>query len=251
METLKRRPFQGIFNIIRFNRHYYLLMGLILAGMYYFMNHSPAGFNRVWKFIILLGLGTMVLSLVVSYFIYDYSSFYSLDWTNELQIQPGMRIANIHAGFDETSEIMASRFPGTAFFVYDFYDPEKHTELSIKRARQAYPPFPGTVPIRTTDQSLPEKNLDYIFLIFAAHEIRDESERDAFFRTLRGGLNKDGRILVVEHTRDRINFLAFSVGFLHFFSLHSWLRVFTNASLRLESKKKINPFVTLYILRPS
>ncbi|HEV8507470.1 MAG TPA: methyltransferase [Chitinophagaceae bacterium] len=251
METVKRRSFQGVFNIIRFNRHYYLLMGLILVGMYYFMNHSPAGFHRIWKFIMLLGLGTVILSLVVSYFIYDYSSFYSLDWTKVLQIQPGMRIANIHAGFDETSEIMVSKFPGTAFFVYDFYDPEKHTELSIKRARQAYPPFPGTVRIQTTDQVLPEKNLDYIFLIFAAHEIRDASERRAFFRTLRGGLNKDGRILVVEHTRDIINFLAFSIGFLHFFSFHSWLRVFTNASLRLESKKKINPFVTLYILTPS
>ena len=80
METVKRRPFQGVFNIIRFNRHYYLLIGLILAGIYYFMNHSPAGFYGIWKIIMLLGLGTTILSLVVSYFIYDYSSFYSLDW---------------------------------------------------------------------------------------------------------------------------------------------------------------------------
>jgi hypothetical protein len=248
METLRRQPFQGVFNIIRFNLHYYLAILFILGITWYFMIQSEFNFRWIYQIVLVLGVGTTLISLLVSGYIYDYSSFYNLNWMNELKIRPGMRIANINAGFDETSEAMVSKFPGIHLLVYDFYDPVRHTELSIKRARQAYPPYAGTVQIRTTDPGLPEKNLDIIFLIFAAHEIRDESERTAFIKTLSKAMEKSGRIVVIEHSRDIINFLAFTIGFLHFISPKSWLRVFTNASLRLEAKKKINPFVTQYIL---
>ncbi len=251
MGTVKRHPLLGVFNIIRFNRHYYGLILLILTGMFYFMSHLPASLHLIWRVFLILGLSILFITLTVSYYIYDYSSFYSLNWMSELKIQTGDRVGNINAGFDETSGILAEKYPGIDLSVYDFYDPQKHTEVSIKRARKAYPVYPGTVTIDSSSPEFPLKNLDFLLLIFAAHEIRSKEEREQFFNTLGRALKKNGQMMVVEHSRDLVNFLAFNVGFLHFYSRKSWIHIFKKAGLRIESIKKINPFVTSYTLIPA
>jgi hypothetical protein len=251
MGTVKRLSFQGVYNIIRFNRHYYVLILLILTGMYYFKNHLPASSHLIWSVFLILGLSILFITVTVSYYIYDYSSFYSLNWMAELKIQTGDRIGNINAGFDETSGILAEKYPGIDLSVYDFYDPRKHTEVSIKRARNAYPAYPGTVKIDSSNPEFPLKNLDFFLLIFAAHEIRSNEEREQFFNTLGQALKTNGQIMVVEHSRDLVNFLAFSLGFLHFYSRKSWIQTFEKAGLRIKLIKKINPFVTSYTLIPA
>jgi hypothetical protein len=250
METVKRSPFQGVLNIIRFNWHYYALLLLILAGIYYFMVHSTGGLSVVLGIFLAVGLSLLFITLAVSFYIYDYSSFYSLSWMDGLKIAPGDRVVNINAGFDETSEIIARKYPGIEFSVYDFYDSRKHTEVSIKRARIAYPPCPGTLNFDSSSPLFPLQGLDFALLIFAAHEIRKDWEREEFFSVLRQALKKNGRMMVVEHTRDLANFLAFTIGFLHFYSRKSWRQTFAKSGLRIESIKRINPFVTAYTLIP-
>ena len=91
--------------------------------------------------------------------------------------------------------------------------------------------------------------MDTIFAIFAAHEIRDEAERIAFFKELRRVLEKGGAILVTEHLRNGANFLAYQIGFLHFYARPAWLRVFRQAGLQLVKQVNHTPFITTFMLQ--
>ena len=248
MGSLKRKPFQGVKNIIRFNWHFYLIMLAFMIGLVLLTIYSAYPLKNIFGILLLLGFVPIGVSLAVSYYIYDYSSLYSLCWMDALGIQDEDHIANIHAGFDETSELIHEKYPGSRLSVYDFYDPIKHTEISIKRARKTNPEYPGTQKLNTSIRVMPEKELDYILLILSVHEIRNEEERVQFFKALGDSLRTDGKILVVEHQRDLANFFSYTIGFFHFFSPESWQRVFRNAGFSIQSQKKLNPFITAYTL---
>jgi SAM-dependent methyltransferase len=159
---------------------------------------------------------------------------------------------NIHAGFDETSILLRQKYISTSIpgqlNVFDFYDPAKHTEISIKRARNAMTPFPGTIPIQTGHLPLPDQYADVVFNILAAHEIRDESERVTFFKEIHRILKPGGKVVVTEHLRDLPNLLAYNIGFFHFHSKITWLQTFYAADFDVETTIKITPFITTFIL---
>lgn len=242
-----RKPLQGVYNILRFNWHFYLLSVALSLGILFLAGYYNSTSIQYYLHLIAFAtIGITVISLLVSCYIYDLSGLYQLNW---LPLQNGHRpIVNIHAGFDETSTLVSQRYMGRELIVLDFYDPEKHTEISIKRARKANPPFPGTRPINTTTVPLADGSADHILIIFAAHEIRNEQERIAFFRELRRILTPTGQIIVTEHLRDPINFLAYTVGFFHFYSKASWHKTFRMAGLSVHQELKITPFISTFIL---
>ena len=247
MESV-RKPFQGILNILRFNWHLYL----IAAGFISFL--LLISFLLVEPYLtidyVLQGLivSSTLISLIVSLYIYDLSGLYEFRWLSELQVSTVCRVVNINAGFDETSALLQQWFPGADLDVYDFYDPLKHTEVSIKRARKAYLPFNGTRAISTSSIPLPDNHADYIFLIFSAHEIRNEDERTMFFIELNRILKPGGKIFLLEHLRDVPNFCAYNIGFFHFMSRSSWYNTFTQSDLKLLKETKFTPFVTRFML---
>jgi hypothetical protein len=171
-----------------------------------------------------------------------------LSWLNDLEIEPKKGFINIHAGFDETSALLKHKFPEISLTVFDFYDPVKHTEVSVERARRAYPVYPGTKAISTTNVPLNENSVDYIFLIFSVHEIRNMKERISFLSQLKNSLREDGKIIVTEHLRDPLNFIAYNIGFLHFFSKNTWEYAFKKAELSLSKEFKITPFISVFVL---
>ena len=171
-----------------------------------------------------------------------------MKWLQQINFNSTKTIANINAGFDETSAILQSKFQNSGLHVLDFYDPEKHTEVSIKRARNLYPSYPGTISIDTKNLNFNDAEMDVVFLIFAAHEIRNQDERIAFFKELNRVLKADGKIILVEHLRDFANFLAFNIGFFHFFSKTNWTNTIQNSNLKIESETKLTPFTSLFIL---
>ncbi|MBS0027791.1 methyltransferase [Chitinophaga sp. 22321] len=242
MERVTRKPFQGVFNIIRFNWHFYLLSAMLLAAGLFFRHLVPVQV-LLWALV-----AATVLSLGVSWYIYDASRLYELQWLDGLHIHSGAQIVNINAGFDETSQLLSQKYPGALLRVFDFYDPAKHTEVSIERARKVYPAYPGTETINTSAIPLPAASADVIFLFLAAHEIRDGQERSIFFEQLRHSLRENGRMVVLEHLRDARNFAAYNIGFLHFFSGAAWRQVFASAGLRIEKEIKITPFLSAFIL---
>jgi SAM-dependent methyltransferase len=241
-----RGPFQGVWNIVRFNWHFYVLslgVSLLALALYRFLSEPYRSCTAVAY---LLVIGVTLLSLLVSFYVYDLSGFYRLEWCGECAT--GGRIVNIHAGFDETSVLLKERFPGSELIVFDFYDPARHTEVSIRRARKAYPPFPGTRSISTATIPLQDDSADAIFVTLAAHEIRNNDERIAFFKALARSLKPTGRIIVTEHLRNLPNFLAYSIGCFHFLPWTSWNKTFYHADLKILRETQTTPFITTFIL---
>lgn len=248
MERQLRKPFQGVLNIIRFNWHFYAvaLLIIILLITYTFLFSSI--FNEfIQIFVVFVCLGTFT-TLIASYYIYDCSDLYTLNWLNDIRVNADAKILNINAGFDETSYLLKKKYPIADLKVFDFYNPIKHTEISIERARKAYPPYLKTEIIDTNQINLDPKSADLIFLIFAAHEIRNQQEQTLFFCQLKKTLKPNGKIIVVEHSRDFYNFLIYNFGILHFFSPNRWRTVFKDAGLNLLQRKKITPFINVYYL---
>jgi SAM-dependent methyltransferase len=241
-----RKPFQGVGNIIRFNWHFYVLslssILFILIIAHYFYEIYKIYFY-LFCFLIFISI---FVSLCVSYYVYDVSQLYSLNWIDDDNEK--INIININAGFDETSVLLKEKFPFAELAVLDFYDPTKHTEVSIKRARKAYPPYLNTIQVTTYRLPFADNSADKIFLIFAAHEIRNEEERIAFFKELQRILKPTGQIIVTEHLRDVPNFLAYNIGFLHFYPKRIWHNTFLLANLILQKEQKITSFISTFIL---
>ncbi|MGI8788796.1 MAG: class I SAM-dependent methyltransferase [Pyrinomonadaceae bacterium] len=243
-----RKPFQGVFNIVRFNWHFYALsLGvlLLLAVLYNFLNEPFRLISAVLFFGIILA---NFITLFVSFYVYDLSNLYKLDWLNDLPIEENARIVNINAGFDETSELLKDKFKDARLVVFDFYDSKKHTEVSIERARKAYAPYSNTRQMATDCLPLADNSADKVFAILSAHEIRNDEERKLFFAEIKRALKTDGQIIVTEHLRDTANFLAYNIGFFHFHSKRAWLKTFASAELKVKKEIKITPFITTFIL---
>ncbi len=244
-----RPPFIGAWNVIRFNWHLYAFSGALALAVYLTSMKFEGALRTTGYGLCFIILATTVVSLVVSFYVYDLSGLYRLNWLDDLGVEANGTIVNVNAGFDETSILLSEKYPKASLLVFDFYDSDKHTEVSIERARRAYPPYPGTRQTSTSRLPLQDASADCIFVILAAHEIRDDNERISFFRELRRGLAPTGRIVVTEHLRDLPNLLAYSIGILHFLPGSSWHKTFGGAGLTISKTLKINPFITTYLLR--
>lgn len=244
-----RKPFQGVWNIVRFNWHFFVVVLILLIALIFIGTQlNTAYYSYCYLIGILLILPTAV-SLLVSFYVYDWSNLYEFKWMQQLALPDVPRLVNINAGFDETSHLIAQKFPAAQLSVFDFYNPEQHTEVSIKRARKAYPPYPNTQSISTNQVPLEHQTTDAIFAILSAHEIRDTNERIAFFSALTHSLKNDGQIIITEHLRDLPNFLAYNIGFFHFHSKATWLQTFEAANLTVAQTIPNTPFITTFILK--
>ena len=244
-----RKPLQGLHNIIQFNWHFYALaFGLALAvAAVALLLPAPLKYYG-WAALGLL-LAPVLVSLAVSWYVYDYAGLYKLGWLPAyIAPAPGAKLLTVSAGFDELAPLLAPTWPADQLLAVDFYDPSRHTEVSIKRARQAYPPTPGTLRVNTQTLPLPTHSADYAVAFLAAHEVRDAAERAIFFQELARVLKPAGELIVVEHLRDAANFLAYTIGFFHFHSRRAWLATFRAAGLRVAQEVKITPFITAFIL---
>jgi SAM-dependent methyltransferase len=180
--------------------------------------------------------------------VYDRSRLCEWSWIPGKLREPPRRWALLHAGLDVGSARLRALFPEGEGQVIDFFDARTMTEPSIRRARQANAaanPSPGAAP-----GSLPlaSEECDAVFLLFAAHEVRDPAARLRFFAEVARALRGGGRAIVVEHLRDAANFLAFGPGFLHFLPRREWLRLAEGAGLELAEEFRFTPFVRVFVL---
>lgn len=243
-----RKPFQGVSNIIRFNWHFYLI-AIVALGILSLLSTLEIVLLQWCAYLMITGiLLTTAFSLLISYYVYDYSELYTFRWIKLQEKNEPLELANINAGFDESSDLLVQKFSKSNLVMLDFYDPLKHTEVSIKRARKVYPAPRNTLSVNTQELPLGTNTMDVIFTILSAHEIREEEERSLFFRELNRILKTDGQIIIVEHLRDLANFLAYNIGFFHFHSKKDWLRTFATSNLVVIDEYKITPFITVFIL---
>jgi len=94
-----------------------------------------------------------------------------------------------------------------------------------------------------TSLKLQDRTCDAVVVAFTAHEIRNGLARERFFDEIRRCVRPGGRVVLVEHLRDFMNFLAFGPGCLHFLSRGEWLRLAGNANLFVAKEKRITPWV--------
>src|SRR3954466_10403825 len=108
--VMERRKFQGVVNILSFNRHFYfaglVILAVVLLVIYF--AHWP---SVVFWLVIAAFLYGLITPLIVSAYVYDFSDYYKLDWLKSLvgNHEKVKLIVNINAGFDETSFILKSK----------------------------------------------------------------------------------------------------------------------------------------------
>lgn len=243
---INRKPLQGVRNIICFNWHFYVLAACVILLLLLLRPLLNLNLQLHTYILCTLVFSSITLSLLASFYVYDLSNLYQLNWIDKDGID--QNIINIHSGFDETSSLLTHAFPKATLSVFDFYDPFKHTEVSIKRARKAYPAFPGTQTISTNHIPIINASVDKIVLTLSAHEIRDKAERIRFFKELFRILKPTGKIYVTEHLLDLPNFVVYNIGFFHFYSKNTWRETFLKASLLVTQEIKTTPFISTFIL---
>lgn len=244
---IKRRSFQGVLNILSFNRHFYvagfILLALIIGSKYIF-NWS----DSLYLLVVLAFIYGLTMPLFVSAYVYDFSGFYNFYWLKKMKIEDAKDKfnLNINAGFDETSFIIQSILPNSKLQVYDFYNAKQHTEPAIVRARKVSLFYPNTQKINSNSIPLYDNSVDTIFLISAIHEIRKQDEKVQFLKECRRVCKPNGHVIMVEHLRDFPNFVAFTIGFTHFFSKATWKKAFEEAGFTSFNETKFTPFMSIF-----
>ena len=192
------------------------------------------------------------MPLIVSAYVYDFSGYYNFHWLTKLVCNSERinLITNINAGFDETSFIIKNKFPGSDLKVFDFYDAKRHTEPAIIRARKVSLVYPNTQSILSNHIPLGDNTVDIVFLLSAVHEIRSHDEKVQFLKECHRICKPNGKIIMVEHLRDFPNFVAFSVGFTHFFSRSVWKNAFQQAGFSSFRETKFTPFMSIFNCSP-
>ncbi|MAN26763.1 MAG: methyltransferase type 11 [Mesonia sp.] len=244
---VKRRNFQGVLNILSFNRHFYIIG--ILVWIVILVVLSLFKLSPVWFWIISIAfIYGLLMPLIVSAYAYDFSGYYHFNWLKQLNLieTKPQQIVNINAGFDETSFILEGKFPNSDLQVFDFYDKKRHTEPAIVRARKVSLVYPNTQEINSYKIPLESESTDIVFLLSSVHEIRQEKERIAFLKECKRICKPSGKIITVEHLRDLPNFLAFSIGFTHFFSRKTWKKAFDEAGFISFKERKFTPFMSIF-----
>jgi SAM-dependent methyltransferase len=214
---------------MRFSRHYYVLVGVIfivLSVLATVLPETAGNFVNLLAWLLVVAISG---SLLATMWVYDVSNLYTMPWLNHDSFAGIYSILNVHAGYDESSAILKQKFPHARLVIADFYNPEKHTERSIRIARQAYKPYPGTLPISTSQVPLADGNVDLVCGFLWMHEIRDEVERIEFLKEMYRVLHSGGRAAVTEHLRNLPNFVVYNLGFLHFLPKRKWLAAFAAA----------------------
>jgi SAM-dependent methyltransferase len=249
MATAMRRPYQGVFQILRFNKRRYLATLMCVGAALLALPHLEPLQRVAMLAIVAPALFWIVSSLLVSHYVYDRFPIYDLTWLSRTLARAPRRWVNIHCGFDETSPLLEAIFPDAAGKVIDIFDPQVMTEDSIRQARRVNRGELAAVHARLDDLGLEAESIDAAFCIFAAHELRTHAQRVKLFKEVARVLAVGGEFVVIEHLRDWRNFFAFGPGFLHFFSQRAWRRAAAHAGLALRSEFSRTPFVHVFILR--
>ena len=269
-----RRPYQGVLQILRFNRRFYAGTLTAVTAVFLIAAFLPAPWRTLLRIAAVPALFWMSSSLLVSHYIYDRSHLYDLTWLTRQLTRPPKHWVNIHAGLDETTPLLTTLFPHSEGRALDIYDPLEMPERSIAEARRGagcqacraesplgFSEGTGAKAEMTLDSAglaaratwstlpFPSHTLDTVFLIFTAHELRRPASRIKFFRELARVLGPHGEVALIEHARDWRNFLAFGPGFLHFFSPSSWRRTAHEAGFVVRTEFHFTPFVEVLILR--
>ena len=240
----------GVRQILLYNFPMYLSSAGILIGslcLYLILPQRSLSTRVLLIGVFLVAFWTLS-SLFVSHWIYDRSELYRWGWLARRFALPPDRWIVIHAGLDEVTPPIRRLFPQKQGVALDVYDPQEMPERSISRARKHQSPSKS---VKADLHRIPLQNqsVSAVFLIFMIHEIRASDARIALFSEINRILSRCGQVIIVEHARDTLNFLAYGPGFLHFLPSRAWLTPAQLVGLRVRECVSFTPFVKAYFLQ--
>lgn len=245
---MKRKKFEGVTNVVKFNYPKYLAAGIIAIIAMVLIFTTKNIFIFYLALFSQLSLVLMINSLIVSYLVYDYSDLYQLQFLNNISLTQNLKMVNISSGFDEIGDALESKFSGLNVINIDIYKALTKKEHSIQIANSTKSKR-DRVQIENFKIPLDSVSADIIILFFAAHEIRDSSDRQRFFKEIKRILKPEAKVFIIEHHRDVNNFLAFNFGFLHFYSKKIWMDLFSQTGFKVSEITIENPWVKTYKLQ--
>ena len=163
--------------------------------------------------------------------------------------EPGGRIFNFRWKLRRIEGDCDFAEAGAAFDVVDIFDARVMTEASIGQARRMERGAIVATPAPFDDLPFNSGTFDATFCIFAAHELRRDWQRATLFLEIARVLIPGGELVLMEHSRDWWNLLAFGPGFFHFFSQSAWRRSAAKAGFGVQTELSMTPFVHVYVLR--
>ncbi len=181
-------------------------------------------------------------SLGAGWWVYDHSSLYDWRWVTTILRRRPRRWLNVTVGFDESSDRLRAIL-GVDGTTVDVFDAERMTEASIRRARASRSPVAGTLRCPLGCLPFADGRFDAIFVIFAAHELRERADREALFRELARVVGPGGTVALVEHPRNAANLLAFGPGALHFLPRTEWVELAESVGLEVARTTSMTPLV--------
>ena len=242
--------YTGVLKIVRFNWPWYAGAVLMTAALATVLTLStlPALCQMLAWALIGLADGWLLLSLVVSHYIYDRSAVARGGWLDgQTAGQERTHVAIFHLGQDEASAHTARLLPTATIRIFDVYHSEHSGSPSLARARTLA--VTASTPAVFNQLPLADGSIDLALVIFAAHELRHDGVRADFFRELARIIGPGGRALVVEHLRDGWNLFAYGPGFWHFLGRRTWLQTFALAGLQVAHETSLTPWVRRFQLR--
>lgn len=249
--TIFRAKFAGVLGILQYNWHYYAtsLCAILCIWALLWLRLLPRTVGIALIVAAAVVAFWSLISVLASYYIYDHAGVTRWGWIPSTLSFPPRRWLNIHAGLDESTLALSRLLPNTRYEALDIYDSREMTEPSIARARLMRAPAQPALVGKLDALPLPDRDRDTLFVLFAAHEIRQPDRRAEFFREVARVMANSGQLVLVEHLRDWKNFVAFGPGFLHFYSRREWLRLAKTARLTIEHEVSATPFVRCFLMR--
>ncbi len=248
-----RGPADGAWQVVRVNWPKYTLGVFIILCLIALSTLSslPSLVRLVLLFGASLAAWWTGMSVIASFWVYDLRQALDCWWAVPHAPAGLHRYVNIHSGLDQTSIPLHFLFPDAAGITLDIYDPALMSEPSITLARRLYPPQYPQIQARFDNLPVDTSSVDAVFLVFAAHELRTDANREALLAEAWRILGAGGRLFLAEHPRDLATFGCFGPGFLHFFSHKTWEQNLANAGFKSGRQFSLTPFASVWVCEKS
>jgi SAM-dependent methyltransferase len=210
-----------------------------------------------WHWVVLgaglLGLIVMANILIGAFIAYDWGQSREYERLAELGNIPEANVViDVTAGKLRGSRGLLPLLKGGHYFVVDIFDPAKMADQALRRARRMEPPLEADRRIykrRATPDTLPipHRWADVVYCSFSLHELNEAADRDAIFKEFHRILKPDGKLVMAEHGRDWLNFLAFGPAMLSFFSPATWRDHLDRAEFEVKHYERWRGLVHLWV----
>lgn len=244
-----RSRFQGVLQFLRIHAPLYAFIFAAIACGVVLLLVLPL--PAVWRVVIALGLAIAALwtfgSVLAAHHIYDRSELYRWAWLPARLRTFPRKWLNIHVGLDEASLDIAGLFPSAQGKALDVFSPDLMKASALLRARKRALSFYRSAEADYARLPLADASCDTCFLIFAAHEFRAAEDRRKLFEEVHRVLAPGGTLVLVEHLRDAMNFLAFGPGFLHVYPRRVWKNLLGDTGFEADNEFSLTPFVRVFL----